>query len=96
MPGHHPLNTSNQDMISAIQKMGYLWDLKPITQSSLSSQDTFCNNMLSNIIIACEDDAIRSLTGKSWSKPYLCVVKNYSDCGHMIPSTAQGVGKNYC
>ncbi len=48
LPGHSTLNTSNQDMISAIQKMGCSLGFEAfITQSSLSeARYTFCNDTL--------------------------------------------------
>ncbi|HGF5557326.1 TPA: alpha/beta fold hydrolase, partial [Klebsiella quasipneumoniae subsp. similipneumoniae] len=85
----HPLNTSNQDMISAIQKMGYSLGFEAfITQSSLSRQGipsaTIC---CPTLVIASEDDAIRSMKE---AKELVETIPSASlriirDCGHMIP-----------
>ncbi|HBZ3541692.1 TPA: alpha/beta hydrolase, partial [Klebsiella pneumoniae] len=59
----HPLNTSNQDMISAIQKMGCSLGFEAfITQSSLSRQGIPSATIrCPTLVIASEDDAIRSM-----------------------------------
>lgn len=85
----HPLNASNQEMISAIQKMGCSLGFEAFTtQSSLSRQGIpsatiFCPTL----VIASEDDAIRSMEEaeelfEAIPDAPLRIIRG---CGHMIP-----------
>ncbi|WP_100157617.1 alpha/beta fold hydrolase [Klebsiella pneumoniae] len=85
----HPLNTSNQDMISAIQKMGCSLGFEAfITQSSLSRQGIPSATIrCPTLVIASEDDAIRSMKEAEElveAIPYASL-RIILDCGHMIP-----------
>ncbi|EMO7789779.1 alpha/beta fold hydrolase [Citrobacter freundii] len=91
----HPLNASNQDMISAIQKMGCSLGFEAfIMQSSLSRQGipssaTIC---CPTLIIASEDDAIRSMKEAEElveAIPYASL-RIIRGCGHMIPLEQPG------
>ena len=92
----HPLNTSNQDMISAIQKMGCSLGFEAfITQSSLSRQGIPSATIrCPTLVIASEDDAIRSMK----EAEELVEAIPYASLRIILDSarTAQGVGKNYC
>lgn len=85
----HPRNSSNQDMISAIQKMGCCLGFEAfITQSSLSRQGIASATIhCPALVIASEDDALRSMKEaeelvEAIPDASLRIIRG---CGHMIP-----------